>query len=73
MLLKIDGFVSLSTIVVYNDDVMSRDSIPASWLAAAVYKRYPTVPWGTVISISLPRMHPMSAQALWVHISVFIL
>ena len=73
MVLKIDGFVSLPAIVVCNDAVVSRDLILASWLAAAAYKQYPTVPRGTVISTSFPQMQPMAAQALWVHISVFIL
>ena len=54
MLLKIDGFGSLSAIVVYNDAAVSRDSIPASSLAAATYKRYPAAPRGTVISTSFP-------------------
>ena len=63
-MLKIDGFGSLSAIVVYNDAVVSHDLIAASLLAAAAYKRYPAVPWGTVISTSFPRMQPMVAQAL---------
>ena len=64
MLFKIDGFGSLSAIVVYNDAAVSRDSILASWLAAAAYKWYPAAPQGIVISTSFLRMQPMAVQAL---------
>ena len=68
---KIVELGSLSAIVVYNDAAVSRDSVLGSWLAAAAYKRYPTVPRGTVISTSFLWTQPMEAKALWVHISVF--